>query len=37
MLLGFEITNYNSDNIDYYLNIVDNIKSNSSSSHIIYI
>jgi hypothetical protein len=28
MLSGFEITNYNSDDTDYYLNIVDKIKSN---------
>ena len=26
MLSGFEITNYNSDDTDYYLNIVDKIK-----------
>ena len=28
MLSGFEITNYNSDDTDYYLNIVDKIKNN---------
>jgi len=28
MLSEFEITNYNSDDTDYYLNIVDKIKSN---------
>ena len=28
MLSGFEITNYNSDDTDYYLNIVVKIKSN---------
>lgn len=28
MLSEFEITNYNSDDTDYYLDIVDKIKSN---------